>query len=302
MNKKITKLTKEQEAKMQDYVARWTAIGLSTEPTNKERATKNVADYYRVAGLTPPEKIVFAPSPRAAMIMANILASDEYHKCKDKNKFDWKAAEKRESKNYNSNYAGGNLWAGWQAFYEFFKDEVGVEGLEIIQPTLELSKDCGWIFPYSDFCVLSEKPQVLKIKNGRLHSDTGAALSYSDGFKIYALNGVIMPEWVLNQPKENLKAQDILKISNAEQRMQAMKHKGLGHFFAELKTKVIDKKDGYELLLIDLQGEQCEHLKMVNPSTGEIHLEGVQPGTKTVDAALAWRNGLEYWINPLELT
>lgn len=300
--KKITKLTPEQEAKMSEYVTKWTAIGLSTEPTNKERAAKNVIDYYKVAGLTPPENIVFAASPRAAMVMANILASKEYHVCKDKSKFDWKAAEKRESKNYNSNYAGGNLWAGWQAFYEFFKDEVGVPGLEIIQPTLELSKDCGWIFPYNDFCVLSEKPQVLKIRNNRLHNETGPALSYSDGFKIYALNGVIMPEWVINQPKENLKAKDILDIKNAEQRMQAMKHKGMGHFFDALEFKVLDKKNGYELLLVDHQGEMCEYLKMVNPSTGEIHLEGINPGLDTVDKALAWRNGLEYWINPQELT
>lgn len=111
-----------------------------------------------------------------------------------------------------------------------------------------------------------------------------------------------MPEWVLNQPKENVKVEDILKLDNAEQRMQAMKHKGLGHFFSELKAQLIDRKDGYELLMIDHDGEMCEYLKMINPSTGEIHLEGILPGLKTIDAARAWRNGLEYWINPLSLT
>lgn len=111
-----------------------------------------------------------------------------------------------------------------------------------------------------------------------------------------------MPKEIMSQAKDKVLPKDILQLKNAEQRMQGMKYIGLGKFFDSLTKKVVDKKDDYELLLIDHEGEQCEYLKMVNPSTGEIHLEGIQPGLKTVDQALAWRNGLEYWINPLQLT
>jgi hypothetical protein len=43
-------------------------------------------------------------------------------------------------------------------------------------------------------------------------------------------------------------------------------------------------------------------LKMQNPSTGEWHIEGVHPSCRTVEQALAWRNGEEEYIMPRTLT
>lgn len=70
---------------------------------------------------------------------------------------------------------------------------------------------------------------------------------------------------LFQQPKEQLDAKKILEISNAEQRMQAMKLKGLGAFFNQLESKSLDKRDGYELLLVNHVNEWREYLKMKIP-------------------------------------
>ena len=201
-------------------------------------------------------------------------------------------------------------WTYWVGFYDFVLNELFPQKKETYKifnaECIEFYKNTHIIIPFDNICFISERPTVIKTKQTQngiiMHNESGPSIKYKDDYAIYALNGVVMPEWVLNQPKEELKSQDIIKIDNAEQRMQAMKHKGMGHFFDQLKVSIIDKKDNYELLLVDHAGEMCEYLKMINPSTGEIHLEGIMPNIKTVNDALAWRNGLEYWINPTALT
>jgi len=56
----------------------------------------------------------------------------------------------------------------------------------------------------------------------------------------------------------------------------------------------IDKQGDYELLLIDIGDERKRpYLKMLNPSIGTWHVEGVHPHCKTVEQALNWRNQTE---------
>jgi hypothetical protein len=71
----------------------------------------------------------------------------------------------------------------------------------------------------------------------------------------------------------------------------------------KLGSKILDKKYGYELITLDLgDGRNRPYLKMLNPSTGTYHLEGIEPTINTVDRALAWRNGVENYESPLVLT
>ena len=59
----------------------------------------------------------------------------------------------------------------------------------------------------------------------------------------------------------------------------------------KLGGKSLDKSGDYELVLLNLgDNRERPYLKMKNPSIGVWHLEGVPPGTKTVKAALEWRN------------
>ena len=69
----IEELTKEQKEKFSYYVAKWTKIGLSTEPINFEKAKEAVKKAYQLGGLEEPKNFIYCKSPLTAQIVINIL-------------------------------------------------------------------------------------------------------------------------------------------------------------------------------------------------------------------------------------
>ena len=63
MTDKIESLTAGQEARLPEFVERWTQIGLSTEPADRPRAESAIRKMYVLAGLAPPRMIVWCGSP-----------------------------------------------------------------------------------------------------------------------------------------------------------------------------------------------------------------------------------------------
>jgi len=57
------------------------------------------------------------------------------------------------------------------------------------------------MLPHENICWLSELPETLSTDpTGRLHSGKTAALQFSDGFKIYAWKGIVIPDWIVTRP------------------------------------------------------------------------------------------------------
>ena len=336
---KITSLTDEQKAKMPEYVKKWIDIGLSTAPTNRERAKELVKDYYSVAGLTPPSVVVFGQSPKQSMQYTNLMLLDNFDALKAKFgdmplqealPLMIKECSKKDLKKvnqWNSNFVGGNLWVDWQAFNDFFMNEVGVKGLEIINPTLKMSEKVGWIFPYNNFVVLTEKPiYIHRNAAGRLHFDGGKCIEWADGWGFYSLNGVRVSEYVACTEASKLDAKKILGIPNVDERREAVKKLGAANMIAQLGATVLDKKtivpeapksrkllgveksdnvfklvqdmnveapaqsNTYELLSVNWTNSERRYLKMSNPSIDAVHIEAVHPSCETVDMALGFRN------------
>jgi hypothetical protein len=134
---------------------------------------------------------------------------------------------------------------------------------------------------------------VLRLNGaGLLHCEDGPALSYPDGWSIYALNGVRFEEstWVKTKA-EDLDPKTIAVVVNAEQRRELIRKVGVERMLIALKSVSLDVDGTYELLSVNLGGEvtDARYLKMLNPSIGVWHLEGVDPKCKTVQAALNWR-------------
>lgn len=122
---------------------------------------------------------------------------------------------------------------------------------------------------------------------------------------------------------------DAFRLFNVSDRREVIAHFGMDTILLSKESRVIDKDeiDGrkYELVQVAIEDVQmptrkrwCNYLRMINPSTGEIHFEGV-PNTveKTwqnkmdkdfeitkVTHALAWRDGddLNNYIKPVVLT
>jgi len=136
----------------------------------------------------------------------------------------------------------------------------------------------------------------------RLHNEKGAAIKYADGFEVYSLNGIRVPAWVVNTPADDIDPKKILKEKNVEIRRELVRKVGADKVVAKLGAKVLEKRDNYELLSVDLGlDEPGIYLRMVNPSVNLTHVEGVPPDCTTINKALAWRNGLDRFSAPLVL-
>ncbi len=204
----------------------------------------------------------------------------------------------------------GSHDANWLGFYQYFLEVLKLEACEKLLPLMDLSKEGGWFYPYRNICVISERPVEIHMDGTRLHKEGGAAIRYADGFSVYALNGVRVPDWLAETPKEKLDADKVLALPNAEQRAQGIKKVGIGVLFSRLNTQVIDTWRDYELVTIEFEKRRIgPYLRMINRTTGETHVEGV--GTpnggidekiKTCQDALAWRNGLTKFVEPKVLT
>lgn len=130
----------------------------------------------------------------------------------------------------------------------------------------------------------------------------------------------------LKADASKLPMDDVFKLHNVSYRRDIIAYYGMDAIIASLKSKVIDKEtvdsNSYELVEVKIpdRGEatgyrRCNYLRMVNPSTDEIHFEGVansinrgfsnrSTSIKTVKSALAWRNGdIEgEYVKPLIIT
>lgn len=134
-----------------------------------------------------------------------------------------------------------------------------------------------------------------KDERGNLHNDSGPAL-VSGGIEFYFLHGLYIDEidipWI-KTPAEELDPQLILQIRNVDLRREMIRKKGIEQVLDGLFHRVLDTEGNYTLvqvLLGDRVDSACNYLKMLNPSIGVWHMEGVPNNLRTVRDALLWRN------------
>jgi hypothetical protein len=203
----------------------------------------------------------------------------------------------------------GTQDASWLSYLNYFLFECDLKFIEKCLPLMQFSTQVGWWWPFKNAVIVSEMPKTLYMQHGRMHRDLEQAISYSDGFGIYALNGVRFTEDMIKfviTPAKDLNPEEILNIKNVEQRAEIIKKFGIAKLFKELKPKKLDSQESYELYEIDLKAYRPRiYLKMQNPSIDEVHIEAVAPECKTVEQALNWRNFGEIndkFTKPLVLT
>jgi hypothetical protein len=141
--------------------------------------------------------------------------------------------------------------------------------------------------------ILQRQPRILRRNTaGVLHRDGGPAIRYRDGFAVWALNGLRVPRWLARTPATQLDPRRVLRIRNADTRREFVRKVGIERVCYATRARTIDRQGNYELLQLDLRdGWPRPYLKMLNPSIGTWHVEGVDPSCRTVSEALVWRNG-----------
>jgi hypothetical protein len=165
-----------------------------------------------------------------------------------------------------------------------------------------------YVAAYKEIAFISDFPAEIHRNERGLHSDAGAALLYRDTYSLYSFNGITVPEKLVTTSAKDLVAREWLKESNVDIRREAFRKIGIDKVVLDLGGKVIDTLDcpkggRYELLMVDIGlKEPRPYLKMRNQSIGEYHVEGVPSGTETCMQALAWRVGMENYVQPVALT
>jgi len=190
----------------------------------------------------------------------------------------------------------GSQDALWLSFFDFLR-VCGIQPTHKLAPLYELSLHVGWWWPFENLVLFTPKPSTLHTNEFGLHCHGGPALDYEGSWKIFALNGVRVPEWLAMQTSSELNPIKLFDIENAEIRREFVRKIGMERLCYSLGAKEIDVWEApiggkYTLLELDVKGRIWKFLKMQNPSIGIWHVEGVPNECETVYQALNFRNGL----------
>ena len=292
---KIESLTTEQVAAMPSYVAEWIGHGTCTEPANRPRAEAAIRRMYAQAGLAEP-RIIWFESPLSAALGVHVLKVGGASV--GASVWDSVRASVRASvRDSVWDSVWGQHEAYWLAFYDFFRHECGlIEDTKPAEALTDLAKSCGWIFPYKEVCLASERHVICRLNDaGVIHAENGPAIAYPDGFEIYAWNGTRLPrKWVME--RETVDPYEVLRDENVERRAAGAACIGWPRMLSALDHKVIDHDpdpDHGDLIEVRLPGlpEPGRFLKAECPRNGTI-MEEVPNTVRTVLEAQAWRVGM----------
>jgi hypothetical protein len=283
---KLEQLTPEMEARLDEYVQKGIATGLCTERVDKAKAKEYGKRLMEALGRDYVATIVMdgPTSTWAAVTLLSMypeIARGETPK---------EPINITEMPTFVWPWLDGQFMAHWVAWADYYREVVGLD-----MPDYSIISDhvqFGPVYPLTDVVVICDRTlHIHKNANG-LHKDGGAALEYLDGTKVWALNGVRVPQWLAEKPIEEIDCAEFARLDNVEVRREFVRKVGIERITSALDTKVLDKQGDYELLMVPLGGETGDwpYLKMLNPSIGVWHLEAVDKSCTTVKEALTWRN------------
>jgi hypothetical protein len=204
--------------------------------------------------------------------------------------------------------------AGWLGFFAYVGEVLGLD-ITTLKGLFMLADSCGWWSPLDEIAVFQDRPSQIHLTDGVLHKDGGPAVEYRDGFAVYALHGIRVPDWLAVTPAEQIDPKRLLELTNQEIQREFVRKVGIERIATTLCAKdeagnvmPVDSEDidvmsngqnvrvHYELWILEVgenEEDKLPYLYMQNPSVAEVwHLEGVDPACHTVREALAWRNGL----------
>ena len=164
---------------------------------------------------------------------------------------------------------------------------------------------------FENVAILSITPsKVLLDDRNRLHSVSGPAIQFRDGYSIYRIHGIKFDKKEFYDVIEKkIPVKNILQLENIEQRYIALEYYGFENILDELNAKLIDESPrGNKLYEIDFAGTNTatvttKFLKYSCPSTKRNYGSFVNPEITQADKAMAWKHNCteqEYEVLQLE--
>lgn len=311
--KKIERLTPEQEALYPTYLDKWRSIALKPGPIDRQKAKQAIKAAYSLFRLKEP-KILFFDSPYAAL---NALLSqpgsqlgqqlegqlwseleDQLSEVESQLSQLWRQLKHQLESELRIppyiNWINPELWVCGGAWFDFYISILkGVHHPKKWKVFQVLVKYCGWIFFFEKIAIVCDRPIKLSFDNeSRLHAEAKPALQFADGYSLYSYHGVTLPKKYGAVYPQQWQAKWLLEEWNAELRRVLIQEIGYARICQELQAKQIDSWREYTLLRINNQVEiePIYLLKMTCPSTGSIHALRVPPSIQSAREAIRWVN------------
>jgi hypothetical protein len=215
-------------------------------------------------------------------------------------------------------YFGGQLWVGgdWRpACSSFYREVCGLtlsgDRWERVRSYEETARSASWWYPHQDFLMVCEHPRAVHLEavarptmrgamHQQLHCEDGPAVQWPDGWGIYALHGVRVPGWIIEQPQRIGVAEIESEPDAAVRRIMLERFGGWARYMQSCDADVVDSLPmdhairglrGARLLRKDLPGEPepIVYLDMVNSSpepdgTHRHYFERIDPKAYRGDA------------------
>ena len=188
---------------------------------------------------------------------------------------------------------------GWLPYYEFLIRKVpafpvGPTNKQFIRAYLDFCKVTPCALLQDEICFVCEAPLVYSTdESRRMHSESGPAIAFSDGYKIFAWHGTMVPEWIIEKPYA-ITVDKIIQEPNNEVRRVMIDRFGSERFIRESGASVVHQDEFGTLFRKELVND--EPLVMVKVKNSSPEPDGsfrdyflrVPPSIRTAKAAVAW--------------
>ena len=214
----------------------------------------------------------------------------------------WQNIEQNIRQNIKYNIFGWYIRCddlGWVAFYDYFQR---ANLLKYNSPLFEDYKRLvgSGVFSsiqFENICFVCALPISVKVDDRkRLHSINSPAIEWKDGWGLYFIHGVTVPEYVVMNP-EKITVQDIEKEENAEIRRVKINRYGQDKFLKDSGSIKVHEDDYGTLWKKDLLNDEPIIMVELINSTPEPdnsfkhYFIRVPPTVKTAHEAVGWTFG-----------
>ena len=298
-SKRIEHMTPEQEAALPAFREGWRAVGLSTAPIHEASARSAVRSLYKAGDCEEPKAVITLASPMACLIaraicekLLNEKLSNNQREVLERQLRDqlgdqlwgqlWdqlggQLGDQLGDQLFQSSYFIGGQEAFWLAFYEY-GEYLGAHFAPRTKAHFDAYRTyaltAGWLYPYKSIAFVSDRPAEIHFDaQRRLHSATGMAVSFRDGWGLHAWHGLRVPARLIEA--QEFSAEAIEGENNAEFRRVLLEREYGGRSGFELyaeqrKVKLIaeDELHGFprRLLEVEINGENIRIIEVVNGS------------------------------------
>lgn len=156
----------------------------------------------------------------------------------------------------------------WIAYYRYCESVLGIqydsESTEILAHHERIARSAMWWWPYEGYCIVCDRPASVNMRNGRLHNETGGAILFRDGWGVYAIDGVHVPSWLIDEP-ERLTVELIEAMQNIEVRRIMIDRYGRDRYLMDSGAQEIHRDDWGILYRKEQDGDEpLVMVKVVN--------------------------------------